>query len=74
MLTNTPQKFFRLNPHTKALYNKGQIDQEFQELLLKMMHPEFAQRPTLDEVESNSFLQANLVDLAKLQNLVKQHI
>ena len=56
------------------MYNKGQIDQEFQELLLKMLHPDFAQRPTLDEIESNSYLQENLVDPAKLQNLVKQHI
>lgn len=56
MFTNTPQKFFRLHPNTKALFNKGSIDPDLQELLMRMMSADAAQRPTLDEIESHSYI------------------
>ena len=68
-----PHKFMRLHPSTRQFYKKGLIEDEAQDLMLKMMSTE--KRPTIEQVLEHPFLKGEkMYTLAQSQEALMRLI
>jgi serine/threonine protein kinase len=58
-MVEEPTKFFRLHPSTRSFYKKGMIEEDVQDLILKMLSP--SKRPTIENVLQHPFLKGESV-------------